>query len=115
LRILITGSRQYKNPVAVKQYLDSLTSQDEIIVGDAHGVDRWVYDYNRIYGKFTLRLFEAAWDLHGNRAGIMRNLEMLDTLPQSIVAFWDGSSRGTKHVIDIALNRRIDVYVIFDW
>lgn len=44
------------------------------------------------------------WGKFGRRAGIMRNVRMLETPPQFVVALWDGMSRGTYHTIDNAIN-----------
>lgn len=41
----------------------------------------------------------------------MRNREMLKTA-DALVAFWDGRSRGTKHMIDIAKEAGIPVRVV---
>jgi hypothetical protein len=34
---------------------------------------------------------------------------MLDTDPDVVIAFWDGTSRGTRHTIDSAIRRGIPV------
>lgn len=47
---------------------------------------------------------KADWDTYGKRAGIFRNLKMLDRNPQYVIALWDGSSRGTFHTIERAVN-----------
>lgn len=43
----------------------------------------------------------ADWRLHGKRAGMIRNEELAKKLTH-LLAFWDGQSRGTKHMIQVS-------------
>lgn len=55
----------------------------------------------------------ADWHRHGLRAGVIRNAEMLALeRPDVVLAFWDGVSHGTSHMIDLARKRgyRVKVY-----
>lgn len=114
MRYLVCGSREYARLNYVKCFLDSINPDDEIIVGDARGVDTYVKKYCQNVLKKEPRVYQAAWDIHGKKAGLVRNLEMLDTLPHYVIAFWDGSSPGTKFMIDTCLRRQINLQVIFD-
>lgn len=49
---------------------------------------------------------EPDWDKHGKAAGYLRNVEMAK-IGNELVVFWDGKSRGTKHMLDIAIKRKI--------
>jgi len=42
--------------------------------------------------------FYAAWNTHGKAAGFLRNADMA-RVADRLIAFWDGSSRGTAHMI----------------
>ena len=44
-------------------------------------------------------------DVHGKKAGYLRNVDMAE-YADALVAFWDGKSKGTGHMIDIVLKRR---------
>lgn len=46
-------------------------------------------------------VMNANWEKHGKSAGYKRNQEMAN-VSTHLIAFWDGKSRGTKHMIDIA-------------
>lgn len=61
---------------------------------------------------FGRERFPADWRRHGRRAGILRNLEMLNEHPDLVIAFWDGHSNGTWHMIEEARRRGITVEVI---
>jgi len=78
--------------------------------GGARGVDRLAARYADQLGHLVEE-YEADWETHGKKAGIMRNLAMLDQRPDLVIAFWDGESRGTKHTIDEASRREIPVEV----
>lgn len=53
----------------------------------------------------------ADWDAHGKRAGMLRNIEMAK-LSDALVAIWDGSSRGTKQMIDFCKGAGLYCYVL---
>lgn len=56
--------------------------------------------------------FPADWDRYGNRAGFIRNTAMGE-VGTHLLAFWDGKSRGTKMMIDIARRKGIPVEIVF--
>lgn len=108
--ICICGSREFRDLKFVQRSATDWRDGDNfIIVGDARGVDATVRQACP-----NARVFAADWDKFGKRAGILRNIEMLDLKPDLVVAFWDGVSPGTKFMIDESLKRRIDLRVYFD-
>lgn len=57
------------------------------------------------------------WGFYGKKAGYLRNVEMakfaIDNMNKGLlVAFWDGKSKGTKWMIDIAKRYGLDVEVV---
>lgn len=56
----------------------------------------------------------ANWSRYGRSAGYIRNQEMADYVGPSgmLVAVWDGQSRGTQHMIDIARRTGMQVRVV---
>jgi hypothetical protein len=113
LRVLVCGSRRLVDRGQVWERIDKFprVPQTEIITGDARGADDAAYWAARCCNH-PVRRFSADWKAHGKRAGIIRNLEMLDEQPDLVVAFWDGESRGTRHTIAEAERRGIPVEVI---
>lgn len=114
VKVLVSGSRgwPFEDGWVIRQRLNELPSDAEVLHGDARGVDRvahlhWAEALGRPY-----RRFPADWDRFGKGAGLIRNIEMLDENPDLVLAFWDGNSRGTKHVIDEAQRRGIACEVI---
>tara|TARA_B100001250_G_scaffold200338_1_gene171782 strand:+ start:6348 stop:6827 length:480 start_codon:yes stop_codon:yes gene_type:complete len=58
----------------------------------------------------SLKQFPADWNKYGNSAGYKRNEEM-GKYADALLAYWDGASRGTMHMINIMreLNKPVRV------
>lgn len=80
-----------------------------LVSGGAKGADTFARDYAEKHA-YPFKEYLAKWDEHGKKAGILRNLEMLEIADQ-VVAFWDGKSRGTSHMIEQCLSRNIPITV----
>ena len=48
-----------------------------------------------------IKYFPADWNTYGKSAGFVRNIEMAENAT-ALIAFWDGKSSGTKHMIETA-------------
>ena len=105
------GSRAWEHPTWIGRRLADLLRGSEVIHGGARGADTYAGLYARALG-FTETVFPADWRGKGKRAGIIRNLEMLDQKPDLVIAFWVGASTGTHHTITEAERRGIPVEVI---
>jgi hypothetical protein len=81
----------------------------EIASGMARGVDMAAVEYAHRTG-VPLRPFPADWETEGRAAGYNRNVRMAEWA-EALVAIWDGKSRGTKHMIDIARKAGLKVFV----
>jgi hypothetical protein len=111
--ILACGSREWRDSSAVHLVLMCEPHQqgwDEhrirVLHGDARGADRMAAA-SAIQLGYDVVAFPADWETHGKRAGILRNLQMLDERPDLVVAFGDG--RGTSHTVGEAEKRGIPV------
>ena len=82
---------------------------DEVVSGTARGVDRLGEAWANNYGVKVTRM-PAQWNIYGKSAGYRRNEEMA-IYANALVAIWDGESRGTKHMIDLANKHGLKVYV----
>ncbi len=111
-RVLVSGSRDYPRLARVASRIGMLPPGTTVIHGDARGVDRYAATVAESLG-FEVEAYPADWTHHGRRAGIERNLLMLDGAdPDYVIAFWDGKSRGTAHTIREAKKRGIPVEVV---
>ncbi len=113
--VIIAGSRDIEDVEYIRGKMNALWAQlgpYEVITGGARGVDRIAHDIATEAGVDT-RVFPAEWNKHGRRAGYLRNVEMARHATH-LLAFWDGESRGTKHMMDIATERglRVTVWLI---
>ena len=107
----MTGSRGWTDQAAVHERLLRFPPGTVIVHGKARGADLFADLEARVLG-FTVEPFPADWEKHGSRAGIIRNLAMLDTNPDLVLAFWDGQSPGTQHCFREAEKRGIPVEII---
>ena len=114
IKIIICGSRGFRDLSLVEQKVINLQADCDYVLmtGNARGVDQAAEHQAYISGVYNLQ-FPADWDKHGKAAGIIRNIEMLDHIPDKVIAFWDGKSPGTKHMIEQSLKRKINLEVIF--
>jgi hypothetical protein len=111
MRVLVCGSRSWRDKEAIARRLKSLPADAMIVTGGALGADQLADDVARDLGLERV-IIPANWNRHGRQAGILRNLRMLDTRPELVLAFWNGDSPGTKHTIGEARKRGIRVEVI---
>lgn len=119
-KVIVAGGRDFADYAYLKEKLDevfaSLGDLDshpiEIISGMAKGADTLGIKYAEEH-KLTMVLYPANWKKYPRMAGILRNMNMLVTATH-LVAFWDGKSHGTKHMIEIAKEKGIPVW-IFDY
>lgn len=112
MRVIIAGSRGFNDYHTLVSFCDSvLGGRDdvEIVSGGAKGADRLGERYANDMG-YAVTVFPADWDNHGNSAGYRRNTKMAK-YADMLIAFWDGKSRGTAHMIDIATAYNLIVYV----
>lgn len=83
-----------------------------IVSGHAHGADTLGERFAKEQG-LTVELHPAKWRALGKGAGMIRNAEMARA-SDALIAFWDGKSRGTAHMISFAKRRGLEVSVVDD-
>lgn len=83
---------------------------DMIVSGGARGADTLAREY-AIKNNIPLIEYLPEYDRYGRRAPIMRNIQIVDNCDY-LLAFWNGSSRGTKFTIDYAVRRGIPYKVV---
>lgn len=112
IKVIVAGSRTANNFELVEKSLmmyfkeHKLHRADvEIISGTARGADQLG---EKFADKYNLKLtkFPADWNKYGKSAGYIRNEQMAKYASQNgiLFAFWDGQSKGTNHMINIAKN-----------
>lgn len=113
-RVIIAGSRSFANYEMLKanmnRLLQNISDEISIVCGTARGADRLGEKYAKEMG-FHVAYFPADWERYGKAAGYIRNKEMAQNA-DALVAFWDGESRGTKSMIDLAKEYDLSVRVL---
>lgn len=116
-KLIIAGGRDFSDYDLLKSNLDSILEKLSenninliIICGMAKGADmcgwNWARDNN-----IPILEYPANWKLHGKAAGPIRNQEMAQ-VANGLIAFWNGTSRGTAHMINTMKDLRKDVCII---
>lgn len=118
---IIAGSRDVDDPALLRAALrDSGLQIAEVVSGAARGVDTLGEEWAKAHGVPVERfpVTDDDWELHGKGAGRKRNVDMLlytlkSPLKSAILTLWDGQSKGTAHMIDLAVSneRNIDRYI----
>jgi hypothetical protein len=113
MKLIIAGSREFTDyDYLVKVLKDSnlINSIEEVVCGMARGADllgkRFAEEHN-----IPVKEFPADWKLYGKRAGFVRNEQMAEYGTDTLI-FWDGVSRGSKHMINISRKAGLPTYVI---
>lgn len=112
MRIIVAGSRNITNYSTVVQAIQEsgwLSKRTEIVSGMAQGVESLAARFALKNG-YALYQFPADWNKYGKSAGMIRNQEMAE-FADALIAIWDGRSRGTKGMIEIARKRGLKVFV----
>lgn len=95
MKVAVVGSRALC-VADLGKYLPEGTT--EIVSGGARGVDTSARAYALSHG-IKLTEFLPGYDKYGRSAPLKRNITIIEHA-DLVLAFWDGSSRGTKFVID---------------
>ena len=103
-RVIIAGGRDFNNYQLLQSTMDNLlcniTDKITVVCGQARGADTLGEQYAKERG-YIVDYYPANWKLYGKRAGFLRNEQMAQNA-DALVAFWDGESRGTKSMIELA-------------
>jgi predicted Rossmann fold nucleotide-binding protein DprA/Smf involved in DNA uptake len=110
VRVAIVGSRRFSEPTRVTDYVNSLPPGASIITGSASGVDAAATKAARAKG-IAVQVIPASFDeLADASRSAARNQRLVDAC-DVLVAFWDGSSKGTRATVDRALGSGKEIHV----
>ena len=106
--LIIAGGRDFTDYDLLKTTVDEYRisrNNIRIISGAANGADALAIVYAREHN-IPFDRCPADWSTHGKKAGMIRNITM-GNIAHGLIAFWDGRSRGTSHMIEYmqALNK----------
>lgn len=106
MKVAVVGSRNIYVRDLEKYLPENVT---EIISGGAKGVDTSARDY-AMFNNIKLTEFLPEYSKYGRRAPLRRNITIIESA-DLVLAFWDGTSKGTKYVIDQCRKRNIPIKV----
>ncbi|HKB33915.1 MAG TPA: hypothetical protein VKF16_08615 [Candidatus Dormibacteraeota bacterium] len=110
MKVAIVGSRRFSEPLRVSDYVNSLPPRASIITGSASGVDAAATKAARAKGIAVLVMPASFDELADPAKSAARNQRLVDAC-DVLVAFWDGSSKGTRATVERALDSGKEVHV----
>lgn len=112
-RVIVAGGRDFNNYAGLAASLDyllkNINDEIQIVCGMARGADKLGEQYAKERG-YKVIYMPADWDIDGRSAGFKRNIKMAE-YADALVAFWDGKSSGTRHMIETAKSKGLDIRV----
>lgn len=112
LKVIVAGGREFDDYDRLCTVLDNMLPADEeleIVSGGAKGADRLGEEFAHTR-HISLKIIRANWDKYGKQAGHFRN-EVMAEYADMLVAFWDGKSPNTSHMINEARKHGVKVHV----
>ncbi len=110
MRVIVTGSRTWKNKGVIRAALTEVWHPDNILVSghcqfgaDAHCEACWTHWGGQV------ELYPAPWERYGRRAGFVRNATMVNSGADHCLAFVDDHSRGATMTGTLASRAGIPV------
>lgn len=116
-RLIIAGGRDFNDYDYLQRccmpVIDKLRNDYDVVVvsGHAEGADMLGERLANEQG-VKLEVYPADWKTHYRSAGFRRNEQMGD-IADGLIAFWDGRSHGTRHMIEYAKSRGLCVSVYY--
>lgn len=107
-RVLVTGSRAWIDPLPVHNALNGLLREHGALAvmhgacpsGPDSYAAQWVAQAVRRHPGCVVEIpVPADWETYGRKAGPLRNQHMVALGHDLVLAFWDGTSRGTADCI----------------
>lgn len=115
-RIVIAGGRTFQDfnllSTKCKEILSDILETKNVIIlsGGAKGADQ-LGERFAMENNLELEYHQADWKSFGKRAGLIRNAQMAENA-DILIAFWDGQSKGTEHMINSAYQNGLRVEII---
>lgn len=106
-RLAIVGSRTCP-PIDITPFLPFVP--ETIVSGGALGADTYAKEY-AIKNDIPLIEFLPDYKKHGKSAPIIRNMQIVDNC-DFLLAFWNGTSRGTKFTTNYAEKHGVPYKII---
>ncbi len=114
MKVIIAGGREFNNYTLLKNTMDQLLSEEpnlEVVSGKARGADKLGEDWAKV-NKLVVHPFIPDWNGPLRKgAGYKRNEDMAK-FADACVVFWDGKSKGSGHMINLAKKYKLKLKII---
>lgn len=113
MKLGVVGSRSFDSYTLLNKTIKELPLYSlitEIVSGGAVGADRLGALFARD-NDLKLTEYLPRWDKYSKKAGFIRN-ELIIKNSDIIIAFWDGTSKGTLSSINFAKEYKKELYII---
>jgi len=114
IKVIIAGGRNFDDYRKLCQVCDEFLKDQnivEIVSGAYKGADilgeKYAAERNH-----PIKQFPADWRRYRKSAGLKRNIEMA-SYADILIAFWDGESKGTKNMIELATQAGLKVEIFY--
>ncbi len=116
-RIIVCGSRGWTDRGKIADALNEIVSTSNktlptVVHGRCPSGADLLCDEEAVKQGLPIEPHPAFWDVHGKRAGFIRNEEMAALGADLCIAFWDGKSGGTQDMMNRAKAHGIPVMVV---
>lgn len=108
MKTIIAGGRDFKDIILFMECIENHTIT-EVVCGKAKGADSLGEDW-AIENGIPVDEYPADWARYGRGAGPVRNKQMADNA-DALIAFWDGYSKGTWNMIQLAQKYNLEVTI----
>jgi predicted Rossmann-fold nucleotide-binding protein len=112
-RVLVCGGRDYDDREQLYAALDKLHAKHRfsiVIAGGAKGADTLARDWAKLR-EVPVKVYVAAWERFGPKAGPIRNQRMLEKgKPDLVIAFPGG--HGTADMVEKARQAGVEILVL---
>ena len=115
IKVIIAGGRDYINldnmeEVFLANFSKYTNDKVAIVSGMARGADSVGVELAMKYD-LVVHEYPALWHMYGRSAGYKRNVQMAENATH-LLAFWDGVSKGTEHMINIAKRMGLKTIIV---
>lgn len=117
MKVIIAGTRrvgsrysEIEGTVIAQGVKDSGFDVTQVVSGTAQGIDRMGESWAKL-NEIPIRRFPADWIKYPRAGGYIRNAEMAD-YADALIVFWDGFSKGSKHMIQCMRNRNKPIFMV---
>ena len=114
-KLIVAGGRDYTKYDRVYSAIMELAEGEladkavSIVSGMAKGADKLGYIF-ALSNNVKVYEFPANWNQFGKSAGFIRNTAMAN-FSDGLLAFWDGQSKGTAHMISTMKAQKKPVFI----